>query len=209
VWIFFGGGFDAPSALSPEAGVALFSVGSQGRYVGLFEPRAQPPVRSILLGEDVKLDPAVGEILEGYKEQVREGHFIDSWPRRPAESSFVGQKSCLGCHQAGCEQLQKSAHAHAFESLVKSGDQFDPECVRCHVTGLDVQGGFVSSARTPELENVTCEACHGPGSEHAETQASTPNGTLTQSWCLSCHDLQNSPAFNFERYWPRIAHPLK
>jgi hypothetical protein len=26
--------------------------------------------------------------------------------------------------------------------------------------------------------------------------------------CLKCHDFDNSPKFDFEKYWPEIAHPI-
>jgi hypothetical protein len=25
-------------------------------------------------------------------------------------------------------------------------------------------------------------------------------------WCLNCHDLDNSPEFDFDTYWPKIEH---
>jgi hypothetical protein len=31
--------------------------------------------------------------------------------------------------------------------------------------------------------------------------------TARDSQCIICHDLDNSPNFEFDKYWKRIAHP--
>jgi hypothetical protein len=28
----------------------------------------------------------------------------------------------------------------------------------------------------------------------------------TQKMCYNCHDLDNSPEFNFDKYWPEVEH---
>ena len=103
--------------------------------------------------------------------------------------------------------LDGTRHERAFESLVKTGDQFDPECVQCHVTGWGETKGYLGPERTPQLLHVTCEACHGPGGAHVETQETTPNGKLGPTSCIRCHDPDNSPRFSFEKYWPKMKHP--
>jgi predicted CXXCH cytochrome family protein len=46
------------------------------------------------------------------------------------------------------------------------------ECLDCHTTGLAVRYDRAASRFTTEFADpgVTCEACHGPGGRHAETQ---------------------------------------
>jgi hypothetical protein len=65
-----------------------------------------------------------------------------------------------------------SKHAGAYNALEKiatkpSLRQFDGECIRCHTVGYDYNTGFVDAIKTPNLTNVGCESCHGPGSQHA------------------------------------------
>lgn len=110
---------------------------------------------------------------------------------------------------------------------------WDAECVACHVVGWDPQRklrykdgwiheefvtGEEAKARSVALRGVQCESCHGPGSKHidlvnlGEVDAAKPEVrvTLEQSkdrLCYECHDLDNSPGFEFDSYWDRVAHP--
>ena len=108
-----------------------------------------------------------------------------------------------------CKVLDPTPHEHAWASLKATNDHHDPECVACHVTGWGDSSGFITEASTPKLINVTCEACHGPGEEHNNLQTKTPNGKLGKQFCVKCHDPDNSPKFDFDKYWPKIQHPPK
>ena len=109
--------------------------------------------------------------------------------------------------------------------------QFDAECLACHVTGWEPQeverfeGGFVSLDQTPHLAGNQCENCHGPGQAHSELEHALLAGgdftdahreqrqamklnqaTAAEQVCSKCHDLDNSPHFNFDQYWPKVRH---
>ncbi|MEW4526501.1 multiheme c-type cytochrome [Maioricimonas sp. JC845] len=111
---------------------------------------------------------------------------------------------------------------------------FDAECLACHVTGWEPQtawrydSGFVDKASTPHLAGQQCENCHGPGSRHAELELALLDGgevtdthmeqrramQLTREQakdrlCIRCHDLDNSPNFDFDKYWPKVEHKGK
>ena len=120
---------------------------------------------------------------------------------------YVGDAACIECHEDSCRLLDPTPHERAWASLTVTGDHHDPECVSCHVTGWGDQTGFISEARTPKLINVTCEACHGPGERHVDLQDPMPGGKLGKGFCKKCHDADNSPHFDFKKYWPKIAHP--
>ena len=55
----------------------------------------------------------------------------------------------------------------------------DPVCLRCHTTGFGRPGGFISLEKTPDMINVQCEMCHGPGSIYAEMMLKK-RGTYTR-----------------------------
>jgi len=203
----FGGGFDAPQVVAGEGKVRLLSVGSKGRHIAVVQPDAKKLLESVNLGGAVPNDPTVTDILEGYRETVREMNLVKTWPRTTAPTTYAGAASCVECHEDTCVALAATGHMKAFAALIRTGDQHDPECVRCHVTGWGIKSGYLGVTETPDLLNVSCEACHGPCSDHVRDQGQTPGGVLGEKFCLVCHDADNSPGFAFEKYWPKMRHP--
>jgi mono/diheme cytochrome c family protein len=122
------------------------------------------------------------------------------------DTPYVLSEACAQCHKAEYETWKSSRHSHAFAALEQKQRVFDSACVGCHSLGFRQQG-FVSVKATPQFANVQCESCHGPGAEHvkAPTAGNYKTPPKNQS-CLTCHDHDNSPDFNFEKYWPVIAH---
>ena len=126
-------------------------------------------------------------------------------PQALANSRFVGAETCAGCHQEAYDVWKASGHAHAMATLERKSQQFDNECVTCHVVAFE-KGGFQSLATTPQLANVQCEACHGPGKDHITKPAKGFGLMATPAACMDCHTQPNSPDFNFDTYWPKIKH---
>lgn len=120
-------------------------------------------------------------------------------------SLYVGDAQCGMCHQEEHKIWEKSGHSHAMATLERKGQQFDTECVGCHVVGFQ-RGGFQSQNTTPQLANVQCEACHGPGKAHAEKPQKGYGFMQTPQGCVQCHTKSNSPDFDFSTYWPKVKH---
>jgi hypothetical protein len=128
-------------------------------------------------------------------------------PGLPKDYRLAGSASCLPCHQGACNSWQGTAHVHAWDTLTVRGAQVDAFCQQCHTTGYGLPGGFESVARSPQARGVGCESCHGPSLSHTRTpQVATPLRARDQ--CVRCHDAENSPRFEYARYWPRIRHGL-
>jgi len=125
---------------------------------------------------------------------------------KPLNTPFTLSESCAQCHKAEYEVWKNSRHSHAFAALEEKQRMFDGNCVGCHSLGFRDRG-FVSVKATPQFANVQCESCHGPGAEHikAPTAGNYKTPPKNQS-CLVCHDRDNSPDFDFDKYWPVIAH---
>ncbi len=85
----------------------------------------------------------------------------------PAGQTFIGYKECSSCHFDQLMTWKATKHAKGYE-ILPAKYQDDKSCLKCHSTGYGATGGFVSKAKTPALAGTTCEACHGPGSEHAK-----------------------------------------
>ena len=99
------------------------------------------------------------------------------------------------------------------------------------------ESGFLGLAETPDLVGNGCENCHGPAARHVaaetgEIEASEEEMEALRAalrlkvvenegnntgqafgkvveMCMQCHDLDNSPDFDFQEYWPQVAHEGK
>ncbi len=112
----------------------------------------------------------------------------------PKDATYIGQKKCKICHFKQYRTWKKTGHAEAWEALSEK-DRSRPDCVRCHATGYGRPGGFVSEEETPRLTGVQCEACHGPGSAHAEAAMDEESEerihaliNRTPITCAECHN---------------------
>ena len=171
--------------------------------------------RYVALDSTIPDDPAVVEVVktahneftnEQSKNAVQQtGDSHSSGILENANFAFVGVDTCATCHAKEQEIWQKSGHAHAMDTLEKKNEQFDTECVGCHVVGFQ-KGGFQSLVSTPQYANVQCEACHGPGRQHAQNPSKGYGFMPTPVGCVQCHTKMNSPDFNFETYWPKVQH---
>jgi len=168
--------------------------------------------RYVALDADLPDDPQASEIVTAAHNDFTnvQKASMDANPAPAAQpasqdSPFVGASTCMNCHATQYAVWEKSGHAHAMATLERKSQQFDNECVRCHVVGFN-KGGFQSLISTPQLANVQCEACHGPGREHVAAPAKGFGFMATPTGCVQCHTLTNSPDFNFATYWPKIKH---
>lgn len=190
-----------------EGEVWLVTPGERGKHLVEIGFRSGRPARYVVhrLGPQFGDHAGVSRIYARYLEEVDASGLIDRFPRTKSEA-FAGTAACFSCHQEAGKVWQDSAHAHALLTLEKDGHGRDPECVSCHVVGLDKSEGFRSRKQTPELANVGCESCHGPGGSHAAEPAKFPMGKVGEKSCAPCHVPDHSPAFDFATYWKKIAH---
>jgi Cytochrome c554 and c-prime len=227
----------------------LIEVGHKGMYaavVGLYKSGPTP-----FRYQRVPLDSRFGDSAEmqalftAYQHDLEtmglEGLGVKAVPH-PSGRKFAGSATCADCHTAATEVFEKSAHAHATDTLAHLNPprNFDPECLSCHVTGWDPQrffpytSGYISLQATPALVGNGCENCHGPAARHAAAESGEIDvdeqelkqlrqalhlqvvdnegnkdrqayGSVVQM-CMQCHDLDNSPAFDFQHYWPEVEH---
>ena len=123
------------------------------------------------------------------------------------ETPFAGAQVCVGCHPEASKVHLNSKHANAMATLQIKGKSEDPECVECHSLGASEPGGFVSLDKSPQFANVQCENCHGPRLAHSrDPRPSSRPDKSSADVCISCHNGQHSPKFEFKSYWQRIRH---
>jgi hypothetical protein len=77
----------------------------------------------------------------------------------------VGITKCAACHYSQFKDWRETPHGRAFEVL-PTKYRNDASCLECHSTG---HGQPTSSpdAVAANRQGVSCEACHGPGGQHA------------------------------------------
>jgi hypothetical protein len=134
------------------------------------------------------------------------------------KATFVGEKACKMCHAKEFAAWSKTKHATAFAAL-KPEEQKKAECVGCHQTG--------KTAADSMIVNVTCEACHGAGSEYKKLMMPTkwkadPEGSKkaaiaaglvfppVEANCMNCHKKEGNPnfkPFDFEKM-KGMVHPI-
>jgi hypothetical protein len=69
------------------------------------------------------------------------------------------------------------------------GKKIPYDCGRCHTTGNSQKGhqdNLEGISGTWKFASVQCEACHGPGSKHADTSLKT-DITIERNNCSNCH----------------------
>jgi hypothetical protein len=194
----------------------VISVGRFGRYVCRLDIKAAKnkerldlSFHSIPVVEDFRQGPSLVRLYKDYQQLVKESNLLEKYPRfiLPNDLKYVGSETCKRCHDYEYEKWSSKAHAHAYATLEKAGTQYDPECVVCHVVGMEYESGFISEEKTSHLKDVGCENCHGPGSEHVRTLGVVEPGQ-TRSSCVDCHTPENSGEYagNEQLYLEKIRH---
>ena len=200
--------------------VILLAANNEGKYVGQVD---------LVLGDDKSIQDAVVTVhaLDDNAPEVKElREKVDTFKAENGEAvvkvesfthtrgygaeseKFLGVHNCARCHVDEARSYSRTKHAQAYNTLQTKGQQNNPECVSCHVVGFDWVNGFdqVADPNLPgreSLKNVQCEACHGYGTQH-DRQGDWL--TAARESCVVCHDQANSPDFDYETYWARIAH---
>jgi len=208
---------DEPVAISdPNERPLIISLGRYGKYVGKLAITAKPKsdklsfnFSAIPVTENLLQQPALVELYKTYQQIVKQANLIEKQPRYslPSELKYTGSQSCKTCHKYEYNKWSTKVHARAYATLEKVNSHFDPECVICHVVGLEYESGFVSEQKTPEMKNVGCENCHGPGSEHIESAGAKPTAE-PKSFCEDCHTPEKSAEYagNEQKYFEKIIH---
>jgi hypothetical protein len=146
-------------------------------------------------------------------------------------ADYVGVNKCRMCHIKQHKAWSVTPHAKAWATLqnpdsakaaavatalkveIKGSPATTDECIRCHVTGFQLATGYpqADSTKAANLANVTCEACHGPGSLHVAAAMADKkkfiNRGVTANLCAQCHTAATSPSFKFAEYAPKV-HPV-
>lgn len=117
----------------------------------------------------------------------------------PADKGFIGWEKCRNCHREQVKKWLGTKHASSFLTLVKKKQQYNLECLPCHVTGVDTNNPTAALNMPADLQAVGCESCHGAGGRHSANPTSDQTTPVTEKICLKCHVPEHDESFNFAR----------
>jgi hypothetical protein len=222
---------EPPSAADDVDGIPIVFPGIHGRYLldvtiarvdGRSQLRRYRPIQlaGSRTAKGAMEDKDMRAVIRQHRFDVKEAGIreviAESKPRR-SESEYIGSAACAGCHPAASKAWSESKHAHAWQTLVDAevSGRYDwpvtfyPDCIACHTVAYGEEGGFVNPEKTPTLLNVGCEQCHGPALDHVTSRGKTVLGPVEPISCTSCHDMEQSPDFDYSTMWKMIEHGLK
>ncbi len=229
----------AQPAVVPGTKTLVLETGHKGMYalaLGIYDDPTEP-LRYQRIPLDARFgdNEDIAKIFSLYQEQLASLGLqklgVRAAPHPTGRGLFTGSEACGKCHTQAYKVWKDTPHAKAMTTLVDGTPQrhHDPECISCHATGWEPQkfypytGGYQNLIDTPHLASNGCENCHGPGKKHAEAEAmpnkidpkllaalrSSMRVSRDQSGCVQCHDVDNSPDFDFDSYWPSVEHKGK
>ncbi len=133
---------------------------------------------------------------------------------------YIGTSKCKMCHNSEgqgkiWDKWNTTGHSKAYQTLLNEQSKGiakemgiddaskSDKCLRCHVTGYKEPTADKYSME----EGVTCEACHGPGSDYWKMQImkdkkkAMANGLVepSEELCVKCHN-KDSPTFKPFKY---------
>ncbi|MGW8194652.1 MAG: UshA-like (seleno)protein [Desulforhopalus sp.] len=123
--------------------------------------------------------------------------------------------NCRTCHPRQTAFWQATAHARSFLTLVQNGQDYNLECLSCHVTGGNFEPGSsqkenVHLLNLPDTQkNISCTACHGPSREHSLSPADHQPGFPGENLCRNCHTADRDGNFHFALKVAKIACPAE
>ena len=131
----------------------------------------------------------------------------------PGMAALAGWQTCRACHPEQTAFWLKTGHARAWQTLAAVNQQFNLNCLVCHVTlpADDKTTGYHTEQRLALLpstfNNVGCEACHGPGKKHARQPKRVGMRQAGAVVCLTCHTPDHDNNFDFKHKLKKIRCP--
>jgi hypothetical protein len=174
----------------------------------------------VLVSDRIPQEEAIAELAAAYRGEVRKTRLEIDDPAKLAEdmvpgvkatATYAGTQSCASCHPSAMKVWRESGHAQAFRTLLARKADADPNCIGCHTVGFGTPSGYRREFGASKLIDVGCESCHGPGSQHVEQRLAGSEVTarfhpVGGGDCRKCHHGEFSRPFDFDKFWPAVAH---
>jgi len=129
---------------------------------------------------------------------------ITGQPQEGVSGNYAGSTTCTSCHAPQFAKWRGTQHATAYDTLEAKGQQFNVQCLPCHITGPAAQTGQEMLALAHDLRQVGCESCHGPARAHTLQPTGAKAGQPTMATCQHCHSGEHDDRFNFSEALSRL-----
>ncbi|RUM39336.1 MAG: hypothetical protein DSY58_00625 [Desulfobulbus sp.] len=125
---------------------------------------------------------------------------------------LAGTQKCEECHPVQVAFWKQTSHSSAWKTLEQGNQQFNDECLVCHVTlpyyDLDRAREEQLLVQLPkEFRDVGCESCHGPAAAHIKAPESNHPLLPQEKVCLQCHTDEHDDNFVYTEKRGKIACP--
>ncbi len=129
-----------------------------------------------------------------------------------AFSDLAGWQACQSCHQSQTSFWKQTAHAKAWQTLERVNQQFNPECLVCHVTLPTYDQKTVTEQNLlaglkDEYKTIGCETCHGPARNHAMQPDLYRPAKPDEQTCRTCHTPERDNNFVYSEKLNKIRCP--
>jgi len=175
----------------------------------------------IPLNKNLPEDPQISALVESVKQRIftHNQKAAAAGKQAPVENDkvdagFSGIERCQDCHPRQAEFWRSTRHAQAYATLQKQQQNFNLDCLPCHVTGNpnpDKTGSWSLQsllALPPTLQSVGCETCHGAGQAHADNPDKIKiKKKAEEKTCLACHTKERDAAFDYRQKSPKVTCP--
>jgi 2',3'-cyclic-nucleotide 2'-phosphodiesterase (5'-nucleotidase family) len=176
----------------------------------------------IPLTKNLQEDPRIAAQIQHIKEQINTHNqaatTTDTRQNSAGSETFsglVGFTRCQECHQTQARFWQTTRHAQSYTTLQRQQQNFNGDCLPCHITGNPPASGTSAPAPaeplptpSPGLQAVGCEVCHGPGPAHVDSPENIkPPRKVDEKICVSCHTKERDPHFDYRQKITKVSCP--
>ena len=126
--------------------------------------------------------------------------------------NMAGWQACKKCHPTQVAFYLQTDHAQAWQTLVKQDQQYNTDCIGCHVTLPSYDQKLTSQEALlfnipAKLQGVGCETCHGPALRHTRDPENIAPQKPREFTCRQCHTQKRDKNFNFTEKMNRTRCP--
>ena len=189
--------------LSNQKQLSTFKSSFIGLPISLQE---NPEIREIVLQTKLAVNAA-------NKNEMAKFNEVKTQVNLQAFSNMAGWKACQSCHKQQTTFWQQTSHSKAWETLAKVKQQFNPECLICHVTlptydqETVIKQNLLAGLKE-EYKTIGCETCHGPAKDHTQQPDKHLPVKPNEQTCLTCHTPDRDDNFVYSEKLNKIRCPV-